>query len=228
MSENKITLKHAKQVTGGIGFTTKTGFSYGLPARKACRVGSRLSKEKGSACFGCYARGGNYAYPSVKTAHDNRLGSIRKLKDTTFRSLWVQCMVLMINNVAKKHDKSMYFFRLHDSGDLRDVNHLKAIAEVAEATPEVKHWLPTKEVGVVRDFLKTESIPENLNVRLSAYFVDKPADFDLDLPVAVVYTDSVDGAHVCPAIQNHKGCHGNGCRACWSKSVKTVGYQKHR
>ena len=231
MSDKKFTIKEAAAVIGcgekGLGFTTKTGFSYGLPAQISCRVGSRLSKQKGSACFGCYARGGNYLYPSTKTAHGRRLESVKKLKSKTFRALWVNAMAFLINNVAKNHDKSMWFFRWHDSGDLVSIDHLRTIADVAKATPQIKHWLPTKEIGIVKRFLKTDKIPSNLTIRLSAYYVDKPEDFNLDLPTAVVYTEKISGIRECPAILNHKGCHENKCRACWSKKVKSVGYKKH-
>ena len=224
----KLTIKRSKEITGGIGFTTKTGFSYGLPARTACNVGSKLSGQKGSACFGCYARGGNYAYPSVKQAHANRLTSVQKLNDSEASSLWVQAMVTLILNVAKKHSRNMWFFRWHDSGDLVSVDHLRTIAEVARNTPEISHWLPTKEVNVVRDFLKTDSIPDNLTIRLSAYFIDKPADFNLDLPTAMVYKEKEATGHECPAVQNHKGCLGNNCRLCWDSDIKTVCYKYHR
>jgi len=76
--EQKMLIKDAKAITGDIGFTTKTGFAFGLQARTACKIGSKLCKKEGSTCFGCYARGGNYAYPSVKTAHGRRLIGVMK------------------------------------------------------------------------------------------------------------------------------------------------------
>jgi len=221
-------IKEAKAITGGIGFTTKTGFGFGLPAKTACGVGCKLAEKEGSTCFGCYANGGNYKYPSVKQAHVNRLNGVKQLHKKAFRKEWVNSMVTLIESKTVKNDKSMWFFRWHDSGDIVSVDHLHAIADIAEATPEVKHWIPTKEIGKVRAFLKTRKLPKNLNVRLSGYYVDKKSDFSLNLPVAEVYKVTEPKGHICPAILQHKGCREVGCRACWNKKVKLVNYKAHR
>ena len=44
-----------------------------------------------------------------------------------------------------------------DSGDLQSLEMLEAIAEVARQTPEVKHWLPTKEYGIYPTLQKYQS-----------------------------------------------------------------------
>lgn len=221
-------IKEAKQITGGIGFTTKTGFSYGLPARISCKVGCKLANKKGSTCHGCYARGGNYAYPSTKQAHQNRFNSVNKLGTKTFRQQWIDAMVTLIMSTAKRNEKDMWFFRWHDSGDIVSVDHLRAIAEVAKATPDVQHWLPTKEKRTVKKYLEKDQLPKNLTVRMSHYFVDKEIDFDFDTPTAGVYKDTKPKGHKCPAILAHKGCREVGCRACWNKKIKKVFYQIHR
>jgi hypothetical protein len=221
-------IKEAKAITGGIGFTSKTGFAFGLPARTACKVGCKLADKEGSTCFGCYARGGNYSYPSTKQAHSNRWSSVQKLHDESFRKLWVEAMVTLINNKAEKAEKDELYFRWHDSGDINDINHLKAIVAVAKKTPEVKHWIPTKEVGTVKAFLKNNKIPSNLCIRLSVYFVDDTKGFDINLPKARVYKNSKPQGKVCQAVLEHKGCKEVGCRACWNKRVRTVNYKHHR
>ena len=221
-------IKDAKSITGGIGFTSKTGFSYGLPARTACKVGCKLANKEGSTCFGCYARGGNYSYPSTKTAHKNRLASVKKLENKAFRKQWVEAMVTLIDNKKKANDPSMWFFRWHDSGDLVSVAHLEAIAEVAKATPEVKHWIPSKEKDTVKKYRAKNKMPANMNVRMSHYYVDKETDFGFNSTVAGVYKETNPKGHKCPAILQHKGCHEVGCRACWNKKVKKVFYKIHR
>ena len=226
-------IKDAKAITGGIGFTTKTGFSFGLPARTACKVGSKLCKKEGSTCFGCYARGGNYAYPSVKTAHGRRLIGVMKLKSKTFRSQWVEAMTTLIKNTIKTKglDKKTRFFRWHDSGDILGLDHFRSIVEVCLATPKVKHWIPTKEIPTIKKYLKAGGVmPKNLCVRLSSYYVDKVDNFNLDIPKSVVYSKTADTgkAKICQAILQHKGCLEVGCRKCWNKNVDLVGYQLHR
>lgn len=221
-------IKDAKKITGGIGFTAKTGFSYGLAAIATCKIGAALAKKKGSTCFGCYAVGGNYAYPSTKTAHQNRYESVVFLSDPAFRKLWVEAMRTLIMNIAKRHDKDMWFFRWHDSGDIISVDHLAAIADVAKATPEVKHWLPSKEKVKVKEYLKDNKFPKNLCVRMSYYFIDKENEFGFETPVAGVYKDTTPKGHKCPAVIEHKGCHEVGCRACWNPKVKKVFYKMHR
>jgi len=224
-------IKDAKVIIGsktGIGFTTKTGFSFGLPAKSSCKVGCKLSKIKGSTCYGCYASSGNYLYKKVKQGLLNRLEKVKKLEDKDFRKKWIEAMTLLITSTANRNDKDMWFFRWHDSGDIIGVNHLKAIVEVAKATPQIKHWLPTKEENTVKEFLKTQKLPKNLTIRLSGYFVDKDPDFSLNLPKAKVYKNSKPKGYICPAILQHKGCREVGCRACWDKKVKIVNYRIHR
>jgi len=225
------TIKHAREVTGGIGFTTKTGFSYGLPARTACNVGCKLAKIEGTTCFGCYATQNNYRYSSVKKAQKNRFNAVKKAcKDLECHDLWVDAMVFLINKETDKNPESMWYFRWHDSGDILNVEHLQLIYKVAKKTPHVKHWIPTKEEATVKEFLKTHRLPKNMTIRLSAQYIDKPADYELNLPKAVVYTrhhEPKNKAHICPSIINHKGCLGNNCRMCWDKRVRTVAYKKH-
>ncbi|TRZ48387.1 MAG: hypothetical protein D4S01_10430 [Dehalococcoidia bacterium] len=226
-------IKDAKAITGGIGFTTKTGFSFGLQARTACKIGSKLCLKKGSTCFGCYAQGGNYAYPSVKTAHGKRLSGVMKLNKKAFRSQWVEAMHTLIENILKNkgQDKKTWYFRWHDSGDIINLDHFRSIVDVCLATPKVKHWIPTKEIPTIKKFIKAGGvIPKNLCVRLSNYYIDKVDDFNLDLPMSVVYSKGTDSgnAKICQAILQHKGCLEVGCRKCWDKNTKLVGYQQHR
>jgi len=221
-------IKDAKKITGGIGFTSKTGFAFGLPARTSCKVGCKLATKKGSTCYGCYASGGNYSYPSVKTAHKNRFEGIKKLTNKKFREQWVEAIKTLIEAKANKIEKDELYFRWHDSGDIISVSHLVAIAEVAKATPNVKHWLPTKEINTVKAFMKNHKIPKNLCIRLSNYFVDKNPDFNVNMPKSKVYKITTPKGHVCQAILQHKGCKEVGCRACWDKRVRLVNYQLHR
>jgi hypothetical protein len=74
--------------------------------------------------------------------------------------------------VAIRGTESSGYFRWHDSGDLQDVAHLAKLVEIARALPDIKFWLPIREYGIIASFLRTDSIPENLIVRLSAYMIE--------------------------------------------------------
>jgi hypothetical protein len=66
------------------------------------------------------------------------------------------------------------YFRWHDSGDIQSIEHLEKIADVAKRTPNCMHWLPTSEYGIVAAFTAQYDMPDNLIIRLSAMFTDKP------------------------------------------------------
>jgi hypothetical protein len=132
---------------------------------------------------------------------------------------WIDAMVFLI-----KHYNEGYF-RWHDSGDLQSIAHLEMIAHVAKRTPHTTHWLPTREYGIVRDWLKLCKKPKNLNIRLSAHMIDGPLPewgFKLGCTVSGV-TSSDD--FTCPAPFQGNNC--GDCRACWDPKVKVVTYHKH-
>ncbi len=62
------------------------------------------------------------------------------------------------------------FHRWHDSGDLQSVEHLEKIIEVCRRTPQIQHWLPTRELAILRAC--RERIPANLTIRVSATMID--------------------------------------------------------
>jgi hypothetical protein len=68
--------------------------------------------------------------------------------------------------------KKSKFFRWHDSGDVQDLKHLAKIFKVARLTPDVQHWMPTREAWV-KPYLSRA--PKNLLIRFSMPMVDQPA-----------------------------------------------------
>ncbi|MFH1609246.1 MAG: hypothetical protein ABID40_01275, partial [Candidatus Bipolaricaulota bacterium] len=54
--------------------------------------------------------------------------------------------------------------------------------EVVRRTPKIRHWLPTKEYGQVRAFLRDGSLPTNLTVCLAEYRVGTDLDMGLLKP----------------------------------------------
>jgi hypothetical protein len=125
----------ALQITGSLSKPSKMpGKAYGLPA-KECKTGSKLAKIPGSTCSSCYALKGCYVFKVVQEAQYTRLAAIR-------HPLWVQAMTFHL--LHQKAD----VFRWHDSGDVQDLKHLAKIFKVARLTPNIRHWLPTREAWI--------------------------------------------------------------------------------
>lgn len=216
---NTLATKELEAIVGGkLSNPSKMpGYGYGLPA-KECSTGSRLRPVKGSTCHGCYALKGHYMFPSVQAAQYRRLDSITDPR-------WAPAMAELITRKCSK----VPWFRWHDSGDLQSVAHLAAICDVAAATPNVSHWLPTREYRIVAEYRKAGGvIPANLTVRMSAHMVGgKVPTFAAPLTVSTVSKGdaSYPDAHHCPA--RHQGNSCGDCRACWSPDVSHVDYHIH-
>jgi hypothetical protein len=124
-----------------------------------------------------------------------------------------------------KVKKSQYYHRWFDSGDIDTVDQLAAICEVARRTPEIKHWLPTREIAMVRGYLKNNVIPGNLVIRISSPMVgDKPVKDFLNTSTVHVKNGEVFG-NECPAYKQGNSC--GDCRNCWDADVPNVSYKKH-
>ena len=192
----------AKQITGSLTRTSKMpGLSYSLPAWE-CKTGSKLRKVKGSVCSACYALKGNYTrYKAIKAAQYDRLEKIKN-------SLWVAAMVVQV--------KRQKYFRWHDAGDVQDLEHLNKIYSVCKLTPEVKHWMPTREAWI-KNYLYNK--PENLVIRFSPPMIGQRND---SWPNSSMVVET--GA-TCPAPKQGNSC--GDCRACWDPLVKVVSYGKH-
>ena len=181
------------------------GWSIGLPA-KECKTGSKLRKVKGSTCYDCYALKGCYVFKVVQDAQYKRLKAIR-------HPLWVRAMTMQIANKKTK------FFRWHDSGDIQDLKHLAKIFEVAKRTPDIQHWLPTREAWTAK---YQDRAPENLKLIFSMPMVDQEAAGGWNYTSTVV-TDPKKAT--CPAPKQNNEC--KSCRACWDKKIKNVAYLAH-
>lgn len=218
------TLKQARDIVGPLGYPSKMpGSAWGLSAHK-CLTGAKLAQVPGSVCFDCYALKGNYLYPSVKIAHDKRLAGLSN-------PAWVRGMVMSLNHAHKtgrgrNGPIDSGWHRWQDSGDLQSVDHLAKICEVAVATPHIKHWIPTREAGILKQYLAGGGvIPSNVVVRVSATMVDGPATKAWPT-TSGVYTETVPkGARRCPAPDQDNAC--GACRACWDPKVKHIVYHKH-
>ena len=76
-------------------------------------------------------------------------------------------------NVPNKHSAKSGHFRWFDSGDLANISMLEKIVMICQATSTITHWLPTREVKIVSDYLKIyKEFPDNLLVRVSSPMID--------------------------------------------------------
>lgn len=201
-------VKQAIEITGGISNPSKMpGHSFSIPASR-CITGSKLRKVPGSVCSMCYALKGNYKrFPNVEKALERRY----QLLD---HPQWVDAMVLLIEKTGDS------YFRFHDAGDIQSVEHLRNIFAVCQRTPQVKHWLPTRETSLVQQ-ISIDDVPANLVIRISSHMVDQA-------PVKWwPHTSTVvsDHSQSCPAPNQGNKCRD--CRACWNKSVSSVSYSAH-
>jgi hypothetical protein len=206
----------AAEFVGGLSKPSKMpGKSFGFSAR-LCKTGAKLRDVEGSTCHKCYALKGAYTWKSTVAAHARRYGRlVEALHDSITRESWIAAMV----KVLQGED----YFRWHDSGDIQSVDHLKMIADVARQTPTVRHWLPTREYKIVREFLKEHELPYNLVVRMSAQMIDaEPPSWP---NTSTVHKKTRAVGHDCPARFQNNEC--GECRACWDPAVANVGYPAH-
>jgi len=211
----------ALSIVGSLGFPSKMpGMSYGLEAGETCPRSKKLIREHGekAVCNFCYAKVGNYLYPSVKTSHEKRLRGLEHPE-------WVEAMSTLITHYRTKGKTGVdtRYFRWHDTGDIIDLQHLRKIVAVVENCPTVSFWLPTHEPKTVALYLRIhKKFPENLTVRISADLLYTQADTVDDLPTSTV---SSGIGYVCPS--NKQGNKCLNCRACWNHKAKNIDYPLH-
>ena len=189
----------------------------------ACKVGSKLAKVEGSVCSGCYARKLQKLRPSVNQGWQaNYMKAVSMIASNPER--WADAVAFQILRIASKTGEM--YHRWFDSGDLDSVEMLRAIVIACEKTPQIKHWLPTREAKIVQRYRKTYGLePKNLVIRVSATMIgDKPISGH-KLTSTVHRKGSKAFGHECPAPKQGNSC--GDCRACWSADVANVSYTKH-
>jgi Gene product 88 len=219
-----MNLTQAKAVVGPLGYPSKMpGTALGISAHK-CITGAKLAKVPGSVCFNCYALKANYLYPSVAMAHETRLRGLSN-------PAWVDGITMMLLHThatgkGRNGPIATGWHRWFDSGDIQSVEHLEKICEVARRTPKIRHWLPTRELGIVQAFVKAGGVvPENLVIRVSATMVDGEPTKAWPTTSRVHSETPAKGVHICPAPKQEGKC--GDCRACWNRDVKSVSYHLH-
>ena len=229
-----MNIKQALTIVGGLSNPSKMPcLGTSIPAQ-SCRLGSKLVAVPNSVCSGCYALKGAYSWKGVRDALGHRLDILQACEhDLTRRAEWIDAMAYLLNTRRAKWTEGAKsdsrYFRWFDSGDIQGLWHLGMIAEVASLTPDVAHWLPTRELPTVSAFLRHFGhFPGNLTVRLSANKVGAPLpDVSGTVSSGVHVTPDApeNGARQCPAVHNDNAC--GECRACWDAEVPRISYLKH-
>ena len=210
------TIKEAWNEVGGLSKPSKMpSYGYSLSAFK-CKVGSKLRNIANSTCSDCYALKGRYVFLNVQEALDRRMDKLLN------NPKWVDAMVFLLLHYCTKSK----VFRWHDSGDIQSIDHLQKIVEIAERTSDIQHWLPTREVGIVKQYLKEfGEFPNNLVVRISATMINGlPHKFHRHTST-VSTAKEFDLGWTCPASKQGNKC--DTCRACWDSNVENITYPLH-
>lgn len=194
--------------------TSKLGTkSWSLQAIETCPGSVGADGNLVPACSGCYATTGMYHFGAVKAVRADN-------KADWQRDGWVADMV-----AALKKDTH---FRWFDSGDLYALGLAEKVLQVMEATPHVKHWLPTRmaKFPKFRAILKAMQDLPNVMVRFSSDAVD--GSYTPGVHGSTIVPDAETapgGVQVCPAYNQGGKCLD--CRACYSKDVAVIGYPAH-
>ena len=194
--------------------TSKLGTkSWSLQAIETCPGSVGADGNLVPACSGCYATTGMYHFGAVKAVRADN-------KADWQRDGWVSEMVASL--------KKDTHFRWFDSGDLYSLGLAEKVLQVMEATPNTKHWLPTRmaKFPKFRAILKAMQDLPNVMVRFSSDAVDGSYTPGVHGSTIVPDADTAPaGVQVCPAYNQGGKCLT--CRACYDKSVAVIGYPAH-
>lgn len=160
---------------------------------------------------------GNYVFRNVKEAHARRRAG---LDHPQFVDAFVFALTKLYEKQKVKEDR----FRWHDAGDLQDEAHLTKIAEICRRTPFLVHYLPTKEPQIVAKWLKKNTKPPNLFIKISfptigGTFTKQPHGVSF----STVGRETDDTLFQCVAPKQGNKCLD--CRACWTDA--NINYHAH-
>jgi hypothetical protein len=187
--------------------------SWSLQALDTCPGMLALGRRPWPCCQGCYATTGNYRFKNVKAPREFN-------REDWQRGEWVSDMIQAL-------DSSRYF-RWFDSGDMYTLELAKKMLQVMEATPWVKHWLPTrmhKFTKFAKVIAAMEALP-NAVVRRSSDSISGQVIPGATSSTIISGQDQLPaGATLCRAYEHGGTC--NGCRACYDKAATVIAYMAH-
>jgi hypothetical protein len=194
--------------------TSKLGTkSWSLQALETCPGSKAADGSLVPACSGCYATTGTYYFPDVKAVRADN-------KADWQRDGWTADMVKALSKDSH--------FRWFDSGDMYSLELAEKMLAIMAATPNTKHWLPTRMYKFPKFqavLAKMQALP-NVMVRYSSDAVD--GSYTEGLHGSTIVPDATSapaGVTVCQAYSQGGKCLD--CRACYDKSVAVIGYPAH-
>ena len=187
--------------------------SWSLQALETCPGSVSASGALVDACSGCYATTGCYSFKGTKAVRADNKAAWQEAS-------WVDTMVSALSKQR--------FFRWFDSGDMYSLALAEKMLAVMEATPNTKHWLPTRmhKFPKFQTILAKMSALPNVMVRPSSDAVD--GTYTAGVHGSTILPDATSvpaGVTLCRAYENNGKC--SGCRACYDKSVPVIGYPAH-
>jgi len=198
------------------GNTKMPGTTYAVDAF-ACKTGSKLAKVEGSVCSKCYAIRIQKMRPSVDKGYKANLAKYT----ASDRKGWIAAIAFQI--IRQNTDGHHRWF---DAGDLQSIEMLEDIVSVCKITPNIKHWLPTREVKIVSDYRKANgAFPDNLVVRVSSPMIDDKPLIRYGNTSTVHTKGKPHHGMACEASTRGNNC--GPCRACWDKTIPNISYPKH-
>ncbi len=194
--------------------TSKLGTkSWSLQALETCPGSKAADGSLVPACSGCYATTGMYHFGAVKQVRADNKADWK-------RDGWTNDMI-----AALRKDTH---FRWFDSGDMYSLELAEKMLSIMAATPNTKHWLPTRMYKFPKFqavLAKMQALP-NVMVRYSSDAVD--GTYTPGVHGSTIVPDATSapaGVTVCQAYSQGGKCLD--CRACYDKSVAVIGYRAH-
>ncbi len=187
--------------------------SWSLEALTTCPGSRKPGGELVDACAGCYATTGNYRFPNVKAP---RLHN----QSDWLRDEWCDDMIAAIGTES--------YFRWFDSGDMYDIRLAEKILQVMKATPNTRHWLPTRmhKFAKFRPMLAKMSRLANVVVRRSSDSIKGETVRGKNSSTIIAFPDQAKPDQtVCRAYEREGKC--GECRACWDKNTPVIAYPAH-
>lgn len=198
-----------------------------------CNVGGKLADHPNTVCAICYAKVNSYTFPCVVRAMARRYRALLTALESESNLENFAASFSTVLEYYRTRERGIRYtrFRWFDSGDLQGLAHLELIVDIARRTPRIRHWLPTKEYGLVWRYGRLYGdFPGNLIVRVSGPTIGQDPPF-LGRHISrssVVRKPSETRLYQCPATipGNPHTCAANGCTACWD-SRRGVAYRLH-
>lgn len=130
-------------------------YSFPLPPGETCPQKGRCWEDKW-----CYALNGNYNRWSMKKKMKKNL-ELTKNKD----------FVEIINGELKRLQHEMpalkIYIRWNDAGDIYSADYFRKLVRIAWLNPDVNFYSYTKSVGLVKEEMKLQKIPNNYHIIFS-------------------------------------------------------------